>query len=176
MEITYDRVHELFRYDNGKLFWTESRGKGAKGLPAGCAKDAGYKCIGVDGKRYYAHRLVWLYHNGYFPENGVDHINRDKGDNRIENLREVSQTCNARNSGNYKHNTSGIKGVHFVKNDNLWMARVRVNDKYCYLGESKDFDEAVLLRYTVEQCLGWESCDSMSPAHEYALKNNLVSK
>jgi len=177
MQITYERVHELFRYDGKNLIRKVTVNANAqKGSVAGSISNETYRYITVDKIQCLAHRLIWMYHYGYYPENGIDHINRNKTDNRIENLREVSQSCNVRNSGNYKTNTSNVKGVYFFKTDQMWMARIRLADKHHYLGESKDFNEAVLMRYAAEQCLGWESCDKMSPAHEYALKNKLVSK
>ena len=88
------------------------------GAPKGCVAgtlSAGYCAINVDGNSYKRSRLVWLYHNGYFPEHNIDHINRNRWNDKIENLREVTQQCNLRNCGNLKNNTSGVKGVYWDK-------------------------------------------------------------
>ena len=176
MKLTYEYVRKLFKYDGENLIWNKSKAKSKKGEVAGGVWSNGYRYIGIDNKNYLAHRLIWFYHYGYFPENNIDHINRKKTDNRIENLREVSQSCNMRNCGNVSTNTSGVKGVSFEKNKKAWTVCVRIENKNHSSGQSKDFDEAVLLRYALEQCLGWGSCDKMSPAREYALKNNLICK
>ena len=176
MTITYERVKELFAYNGSDLIWNVTKQRVQKGSIAGHINPYGYRVIGIDYGLYRAHRLVWLYHYGYFPEHQIDHINRDKTDNRIGNLREVSQSCNLRNCGNQKNNKSGVKGVTFNKSHNGWDSHSYFAGKSYFLGCFKDFDEAVLLRYAAEQCLDWGSCDKMSPAHKYALENNLVSK
>jgi len=119
------------------------------------------------------HRLIFFYHNGYFPEGQVDHIDRNKKNNRIENLREVSRQCNLRNTGNSKANTSGVKGVS--KHYSGWKAGVTINGKNKHICYTKDFDEAVLYRFAIEQCIGWNNCDKNSPAMEYAIKNKLIN-
>jgi len=162
------------------LFWDLIRrvtvGCAKEGDVAGCEETDGYQSISIDCKRYKAHRLIWLYYHGYFPENDIDHINRDRSDNRIENLRVVSKSCNLRNSGNWPTNRSGVKGVGFNKADKVWRAHIGKGNTYYYLGRSKDFNEAVLLRYAAEQCLNWGKCDSMSPAHSYAIEKKLANR
>jgi len=174
MDVTFEQVREKFSYDGKNLRWRMRRPNVNKGDVAGNIRVDGYRGIGINHKIYLAHRLIWLYHFGYFPENGIDHINRKPWDNRLENLREVSQSCNIRNSKRNNNNTSGVQGVHFYKPTKTWTAIIGVAGKSCNLGYSKDFDEAVLLRLAAEQCLGWESCDKMSPAYRYAIKYKLV--
>lgn len=134
-------------------------------------KTVGYIEIGLYGKKYYAHRLAWFYVYGYFPEHGVDHIDRNKTNNAIKNLREASQQCNLRNYGNPKHNTSGVKGVCWDKNSNKWMSQVKINQKTKHLGCYIDFKDAVCARLAAEQCVAWSGCDSSSPAYQYVIKN-----
>jgi len=176
MEITYERVHELFKYSHGEFIRIKTIGHVKKGITAGSLSSDGYKYIGIDNKGYSVHRLVWLYHNGYMPEFQIDHINRDRADNRIENLREVSRSCNLRNCGNFKNNTSGVKGVSYHGARKSWSATIYNNGKTYYLGHSEDLGEAVLYRLAAEQCLGWDKCDNMTPAKHYAIKNNLIAK
>ena len=131
----------------------------------------GYVSIFVLGASYKAHRLAWLYVYGYMPENDMDHINKIKTDNRIENLREVSRQCNVRNTGNRSTNTSGVKGVCWCKTYRKWLAKITINRKTIYLCRHEDFTEAVCHRLASEQCVGWEGCDSSSPAYLYVKEN-----
>lgn len=83
-----------------------------KGQPAGCKDSCGYYQIGWDAKRRLScHRIVWALHNGRWPEQTVDHINRDRGDNRPENLRIASPTDQNLNVGIRKDNRTGFRGV-----------------------------------------------------------------
>ena len=167
--LTYNRLHQLLDYNpaTGNFIWKESRGNVKKGDIAGTIDKHGYHVIRIDRKLYKAHRLAWLYIHGYFPEHDIDHRNRLKPVNKIENLREVSRVCNTRNSGNRKDNTSGVKGVAYVKNSNNWLVRITVMQKTYSLGNYDDYDDAVCARLAAEQCLGWSGCDSSSPAFKY---------
>lgn len=169
MELTQERVRELFDYFNGALYSRKDCGVREAGKKIGSISN-GYLMAKVDGKQYSVHRLIWLYHHGYFPENEIDHINRDRGDNRILNLREVSRSCNIRNTGNFGHNTSGVKGVSLDKRVRKWIAQIRYNGRNIFLGTYIDFSEAVCHRLAAEQALGWYGCDSSSPAFKYVSK------
>jgi len=170
-DISHERASELLACDfnTGELTWKVSRKKASKGSVAGCPNKAGYLKTFIDGKSYYNHRLVYLLYHGYFPENFVDHINRNKSDNRVSNLREVSRSCNLRNTGNPKNNTSGVKGVYFLKKENKWAAKIPLNKKMRSLGIYKSKEEAICARLAGEQCLGISSC-GISPAYRYVKK------
>jgi len=173
--ITYERVHELFYYNGSDLVWKICiNPRAPKGNIAGCLRHDKYRIIRVDGKSHLAHRLVWLFIHGYLPENFIDHINRNPSDNRLENLRVVTQSCNMKNCGNYVTNISGVKGVFYDKSRKKWSPNIKINNKKYHLGRFKDFDEAVLLRLAAEQCVGWDKCDKLSPAHKYAIDNKLI--
>ena len=173
--LTQKRTKELFDYQDGSLIRkTNKQGHKGVGSIAGGLTKSGYLRTTIDYKLYLNHRLVWLWHYGYFPENGLDHIDKDPSNNRVENLREVSRTCNARNCGNHKNNTSGVKGICWNKTRKRWMSRIRVIGDEKFLGVYKDFFEAVLARLAAEQCLEWEGCDSSSPAYQYAVKHKLI--
>lgn len=177
--LTYDRLKEVLTYNpsTGKFIWKELRNGGAaNGDVAGSLHPDGYIYIGIDGKVYLAHRLVWLYVNGYFPEYEIDHINRIRNDNRIKNLRHVSRQCNKRNCGNRYNNKSGVKGIYWNIGAKKWQGYIAVNYKQKNLGYYTDFDEAVFARYAAEQCLNWKNCDSSSPARQYLLNRNLILK
>ena len=166
---TQERVRELFDYreDGCLIRRTRQSNCVCLGGPAGGLCGRGYLRIMVDGVHLRVHRLIWLWHHGYMPESGIDHINRDKLDNRIENLREVSQVCNLRNTGNSKNNTSGVKGVSWTRTGCKWSAELVSEGTRLRLGQYADFAEAVAHRLAAEQCLNWEGCDSCSPAYQY---------
>jgi len=167
--LTQEYIKELFNYDDGNLIWKVRRPSNVKiGQNAGCLnKLTGYLGTSINNKRYLNHRLIWLYYYGYFPENGIDHIDRDRLNNRIENLREVSQSCNLRNAKTLSNNTSGVKGVCWNKNRGQWQSGIVVNNKNINLGKYNCFTEAVAHRLAAEQYLNWHWCDSSSPASIY---------
>ena len=169
--LTQERVKELFDYRDGNLYWREDHSSRArKGCVAGVVGRRGYIRIVVDGKKFYAHRLVWLWHYGYLPENDIDHVNKIKSYNWVENLREVSRRCNLRNKGNPSTNKSGVKGVGWFKRDGNWRAQIAVNGNRYNLGYSICFIEAVAIRLCAEQFESWEGCDSNSPAYQFMQK------
>jgi hypothetical protein len=131
--ITQERLKQLFIYeDDGRL----RRIKGGKKQYPGCANGK-YKHVQivVDRKHYYAHRLVWLWFNGYMPSM-IDHINGIANDNRIENLRECTKSQNSINSKLHSSNTSGYRGVsYFGRGRNKpWIAAITYNGKDLKLG------------------------------------------
>jgi len=170
--ITQERVKELFDYQDGQLIRKVGvRGSHIKaGSPVGYNRGRGYIATMIGRKSLLIHRLIWLWHHGYLPEHQVDHINRNPSDNRIENLREVTSLCNNRNTGNRATNTSGVKGVRWVKPTKNWRAHIKVGGKTIQAGVSDCFIEAVCHRLAVEQSLGWAGCDSSSPAFQYVQK------
>jgi hypothetical protein len=167
-QLTQREVKRLFDYRDGQLVWRVKIAARAKiGNCAGCITEGGYTIIAVRKKLYFAHRLIWLWHNGYSPENCIDHIDRDRGNNRIENLRAVSHSCNTRNSKKSKNNTSGVKGICYSRKEGKWLSRIVNNNIRTSLGYFCDFTEAVAHRLAAEQCLNWESCDYDSSANQY---------
>lgn len=173
-KLTQERLKELLHYDSdtGSFTWIVNRGNAVTvGDIANYRSGGGYVQIRIDKKLYYGHRLAWLYVYGYFPEHGVDHIDKIRHHNWISNLREASTQCNARNTGNFKHNSSGVKGVTWYDWVHKWCARIKVKGKTKNLGIHEDFTEAVCHRLAAEQCLNWEGCDSNSPAYQYVQKH-----
>ena len=173
MALTYERLHEVLTYTpfDGLFRWKIKLSRSIKiGDIGGSKRKDGYINISIDGTQYLAHRLAWMYVYGYFPENNIDHKFRIRNDNRIRKIREASQSCNIRNTGNRIDNTSGIKGVYWHKGREKWTAQIEVNGKNKGLGMYKDFDEAVCTRLAAEQCLDWSDCDISSPAFLYVQK------
>lgn len=176
-KISCEEANRLFSYNKktGILRWKEpTSNRVHKGDIAGhTGGEEGYLQVQVYGKKYKISRLIWLMVYGYWTENQIDHKNRIVTDNRLCNLREVSASCNMRNTSLRSDNSSGVKGVWLNKAANKFVAGIRINGEYKYLGWSKSFDEAVCKRLAAEQCVGWEGCDSSSPAFKYVHKNIL---
>ena len=101
----------------------------------------------IDGTRYSftEHRLIFFFANKYQPDE-VDHINGNKSDNRISNLRAADRFINCRNTKKRSDNSSGISGVSFRKDTQKWVAAVSVNGKKKYLGSFKDKEDAIAAR------------------------------
>lgn len=131
----------LFDYSDGGLFWRNSRGSNAKaGNRAGRLLNTGYRSIHVEGRRYQEHRLVFLWHKGYMPAQ-IDHINGQKSDNRIENLREANHSQNQMNTAN-RDSHSGLRGVRFVEKTGRWAARIYKEGKEIRIGTFATAEQA----------------------------------
>ena len=129
MTITQETVQALFEYRDGELLWkkmTTTRTGNLVGKVAGSMHKLGYKTISVHGYQYKAHRLMFLYHHGYMPQ-FIDHVNGNRSDNRIENLREATRSENARNYFLTKPNAAGVKGVSKLRNSDKWRCRLTVD-------------------------------------------------
>lgn len=113
---------------------------------AGSPASNGYRRIGVGNARYLAHRLAWFMTYGQWPNGELDHINGDKTDNRIENLRVVSRSQNMANAPRQANNRSGHKGVHLDRKTGRWMAYMSVDGKFKNLGRYDFIDAAVAAR------------------------------
>jgi hypothetical protein len=153
MRVTAERLRELMDYDpeTGVFVWRQRQESSRHdkiwntryaGTMAGGHQGEGYRRISIDGRYYLAHRLAWLYVYGQWPSDQIDHINGDRVDNRIANLREATSSQNIQNRGKAPHNTSGRKGVAWHKGAGKWRAEIMVSSKYIYLGLYDCLDEA----------------------------------
>ena len=177
-ELTQERVKELFNYHpDGYLTWKIKYHPSIEiGAKAGSPKSNGYSYwrIGIDGKNYSMHRIIWLWHYGYIPENLIDHIDRDTSNSKIENLREVSNQCNIRNSKVRSDSNTGITGVYKYPDENKWLSYISVNGKRKHIGVFYNLDEAVKARHNEELKLNWEGCNSTSSAYLYLVNRRLL--
>lgn len=145
--------NDFLEYRDGYLFWRVSLSPRAKvGACAGCVdKKSGYSRLRLKGSLYLAHRIVWEMLKGPIPMGlEVDHVNHNRSDNRIENLRLVTSTENSRNQKKHKTNTSGFSGVSWFGRDKKWKATIRVKDRTFFLGYFTDITEAVAARKAAE--------------------------
>ena len=141
---------------------------------AGSLGQNGYLYTRVIDTHYLVHRLVWLLVHGYTPEKGLDHIDRDKLNNRVENLREVSQSCNMRNKSIQSNNKSGVTGVSWSEERGKWQVYIKSNTVTVGIGRYINFDEAVKARWAAEVKYDYPDCNSTSSAYEYLKENNLL--
>jgi HNH endonuclease len=141
--ISAERLRELLSYDaeTGELRWRERRGGGVPWAVAGRIHRLGYRAIQLDGKMYVAHRLAWLYVHGEWPAHQLDHINRVKDDNRIENLRQCNNSQNLANRSHFRNNKCGLKGVS-PATKGRWRAQIQVRGRYIHIGYFKTPQEA----------------------------------
>ena len=179
MNITQEKLKQLLYYDHqtGIFTWASvpKYSTMKTGDIAGCLDNKGYRVIRIDDKNYKAHRLAFLWMEGYLPENGVDHIDRNKDNNMWDNLREVSSQCNARNRSIISSNKSGITGVCWAKATQKWQASIRVGSSNKYLGQFDDISDAIKARWEGEKLYNFPNCCSTSSAFNYLKQNQLIS-
>lgn len=144
--ITQQRLKSQISYcpETGIFTWIVAKKGVSKGKECGrISKQHGYKDIHIDGKFYRAHQLAFLYMNGVFANSEIDHINRNRSDNRWDNLRVCTKSQNAANVGLKKSNTTGAKGVVWDKDRNKWRVQIRINGVKKNLGRFDNFEDAV---------------------------------
>lgn len=144
-ELTANALREAMSYDpaTGNFTWITRRQGTWVGRPAGRpGKNGGYGTIMLRGKLYLAHRLAWLYVHGEWPPHLIDHINGNRGDNRICNLRPATSSQNAINKKLRSDNVSGSRGVYWKRNERKWIAQIGVQGKRIHLGSFEDQQKA----------------------------------
>lgn len=134
-DIPVERLRSLIEYDasTGVLYWKTT------GRVAGSVSKRGYVNICIEKRFYRAHRVAFAVAHGRWPSGEVDHINRMKSDNRIDNLRECSKSENGRNRGLLSSNVSGFRGVFWDSSRKKWRAAITMNGERKMLGR---FDSA----------------------------------
>lgn len=129
--LDYNQLTGVFVWKNPTKYKRSVLGKKAGSLTCN-----GYIGVRINKKSYLMHRLAWLYVYGKFPNNHIDHINGNRIDNRIINLRDVPQRENARNQKT--HRDGHLVGSYFHKGDQKWMARIQINNKQRHIGSFLD--------------------------------------
>lgn len=162
--LTQKYLKEHFDYSpfTGSLLWKKPTGPRVKvGDRAGyfCG---GYMRIEIFGSRRLGHRVIWLMHHGEEPEGQIDHINGIRDDNRISNLRCVSQHENLKNKSIYKNNTSGVIGVCWHKGNKKWRVTAAINKKPKTVGYFDDMELAELVSVEVREMLGYHKNHGIS--------------
>lgn len=138
--ISQQRLMEL-------LIYNPSTGDfmGKNGLKVGIPHNRGYVLIRVDGARYLAHRLAWLYMTGRWPTHEIDRANGVKNDNAFANLREATRSQNCMNRSVQRNNSIGLKGVTKRTQKKLskpYIAHIKVDKRRIYLGYFATAEEA----------------------------------
>ena len=154
MALTQERLRSLLYYDPNTGWFTNrvTRANTVVGEIAGYKHYASnHWYIMVDYKKYKAHRLVWLYYYGTWPNGEIDHINGDGIDNRLDNLRECTHQENGRNTKRRIDNTSGKRGVYFDKKNRKWRAYIGIDGRNRFIGSRYDtIEEAIAARKLAE--------------------------
>ena len=125
------------------------------GMVAGHIGKTGYRVLCIEKRTCQAHRIAWAVHFGVWPTHQIDHINHDRSDNRLSNLREVTASENSRNRSLPRNNKSGLIGVHFHKPSGLWHARIFHGGQRHHLGAFDSPESAGLARRAESERLGY---------------------
>lgn len=161
-EITPEFLAGLVRYEDGVFYWrerTDNRGCHLYSVERWNRNFAGkpikvkvmfsdYRAIRIFSHLFMAHRVIWALHYGAWPKGEIDHLNGDRTDNRIENLRDTTKAENMRNQKLRKDSTSGFPGVHFCRDKKRkpWAARIGMNNSWKTLGYFATREEAIECR------------------------------
>lgn len=157
--VTPEDIRAYIRYEaeTGLFYWGERGAPHAggwnsemAGKPCGGINE-GYRILRICRVTFKAHRVAFFVGHGRWPQGNLDHINGDTMDNRVENLREVTNAQNAMNAKRRKDNRSGAKGVSYHTRVKVWEAFLRYDRRKYHIGSYKTFSEAKAAREAFEQ-------------------------
>lgn len=137
--LTQTQIFDLFDYKDGQLYWRANK------KCAGYVTPQGYVRIGYNYKSAFAHRLIFMLHHGYTPE-FIDHIDGDRLNNRIENLRGATRSQNQCNAKLRRDSVTALKNV--TRHKNKWQVRIRLNNKLTHIGT---FDDLELAKFVASE-------------------------
>ncbi|MBJ9837899.1 HNH endonuclease [Citrobacter portucalensis] len=155
--VLYWKERPLSHHKNEKYFkaWSSR----FKGKPVGWLGKNGYLYVTLNNKKYLVHRIVWALSNGHWPPNEIDHIDVNRANNSISNLREVTREQNHMNraliNGPSRTNKTGCHGVTWHKKSGKWMAKIIYQNKSHYLGIFDDVEDAISARKAAEIQFGF---------------------
>lgn len=190
MALTQDIAKEFMHYDplTGVFLWKPRKyidgqdkrfvdrfNKHNAGKVAGSLSDIGYLISKLDGKLVKLHRVAWLYVHGYMPD-FIDHINGNRSDNRIENLREASKQVNGMNQGMRLDNKSGCSGVYWNSGLKKWHVRIGYKKSRKHIGWFANLDDAVVARNDAVKALGYSEDHGVRPSFERNLNLKRLTK
>ena len=131
--LTQDKLHQMFEYKDGNLYRKISLGRTKAGDKVGFVDSKGYLSVNINKKCFYLHRIIWMMQYGEMPEL-LDHVDGNRQNNKIENLRLANRFENSHNKQINKNNTSGVKGVYWHRKAKKWAAQITKHNKHYSLG------------------------------------------
>lgn len=179
-KLTQEYLKKILSYDPKTGIFTRTVRTGTNApagvIAGGLDVSSGYHKIKIRYKTYSAHRLAFLYMVGYFPENHVDHIDRDRANNKWNNLREISCSCNSRNGKVRTVSPSGITGVNKYKPEGKgkpWKVQINTPQKV-FLGCFDNLLDAAKARWEAEVKYGYPNCNTTSSAYLYLKEHQAI--
>lgn len=154
--ITQEYLHQILDYDplTGKFVWKVARARNTPAnTPAGTVGTRGWVRLKIKGKGYSGHRLAWLYVYGEWPAQELDHIDRNRSNNAIANLRLSNRSQQMLNGDLRSDNTTGVIGVSPAPY-NKFKANIAINKKFIHLGTFATIEEAAKARKAAEEAFG----------------------
>ena len=138
--MTFDQttIQKVFEYKDGALHWRKT------GKKAGTTHHTGYIQIGFEHKQYNAHRLIFMLHHGWVPD-VIDHVDNDRSNNKIENLRPATWSQNLQNMRLRPSNKSGYKNVSWCTTKKKWAVQLSIKGRQTNLGRFDDLEFADLV-------------------------------
>ena len=190
--ITQELIKDYIRYipETGKVYWKtitpnyfyhtirptqfcNAWNTKYAGKEVGCIHKSSdnyhYKVIRLRQKNYKLHQIIWFYMTGDWPKYQIDHIDRNPLNNKWDNLRDIPQSQNMKNTNLKSNNTSGVKGISYSKEKRKWEAYISYNSKKYNLGRFKKFIDAVWARYIAEIRYGFNKYHQESSAKQYLI-------
>jgi hypothetical protein len=153
-----ERTPDMFTDSGGlAVLHCQSWNSRFSGKVTGYLAKTGYLMVKIGRRLYSAHRLAWAIHHGIEPADQIDHINGERADNRIINLRSVSASDNSRNQKMRTTNTTGVMGVNWHPARQRWVSNIYADGRRTHLGYFRSFDAAVAARKAAEVTHGFHS-------------------
>jgi hypothetical protein len=149
-DYSQEYLHTLFDYKDGKIYKKLNRSNAKIGEEAGWIGNRGYKVVGLNYKDVLVHKIIFIMHHGYAPKY-IDHINGNRIDNKIENLREATISQNGCNQKLSTRNKTGCKNVSWNKARQKWVVRIVFDSGKLKQWYVSDFEFAELLAYEARE-------------------------